>query len=172
MVWYYMNENEFLGWVGACPKVPTWEARRVQFRTFEFAALGNKAWSNHPQIEPLIYELEHCYCAGAWIAALVLAHSLVELHMHSKGLGNKKKWGEYLGPLGLDTRVRWLCDRRNALLHMKDPSVPSVRITEIVDDREGIYRDAKVAVIIALKVAFLDSHNLSESRHCSVNEGG
>jgi hypothetical protein len=149
--------NSFVGEASVCPIIATWEARREQFRRFEFGAFGEHGTSLHPQIEPLIYELEHTYCAGAWIAALVLAHAMVEVFMHSKGQGNKKDWGKYLASHGLDGKVEWLCNRRNALLHMKNLQTPSIELDKLLFDRDSLYADAKKSVAIAFRLVFLET---------------
>ena len=153
--------SPIVGEAGICPIVAAWEARHEQFRRLEFNALGEHGISSHPQIEPLIYELEHTYCAGAWIAALALAHAMVEVFLHSKGVGKKKEWGAFLAPHSLDSEVLWLCARRNALLHMQDPEAPPVALDKLLFDRDSLYTDAKRAVSIAFRLVFLETRKPS-----------
>ncbi len=149
--------STIVGEAGICPVMATWVARHEQFRRLEFIAFGEHGTNNHPQIEPLIYELEHTYCAGAWIAALVLAHAMVEVFLHSRGVGSRKVWGEFLKPHRLDREVQWLCNRRNSLLHMQDPESPSIELDKLLFDRDSLYKEAKKAVSIAFRVVFLET---------------
>lgn len=153
--------SPIIGEVSVCPSLEEWTERHRQFRRLEFIALGECETNKHPQIEPLIYELEHTYCTGAWIAALALAHAMVEVFLHSKGIGSKKKWGAFLASHGLDSEVRWLCLRRNALLHMQSNEAPSISLEKQLFDRDSLYTDAKRAVSIAFRVVFLETRTLS-----------
>lgn len=144
-----------------CPIPAAWESRREQFRRFESIAFGEHGTAIHPQVEPLIYELEHTYCAGAWLASLVLSHALVDIFLNSHIPGSKKNWGVFLAPHGLATEVKWLCERRNSLLHMKSKTKASVQLDDVLFDRDALYKDAKRAISFALKVVFIETRNPS-----------
>lgn len=149
--------SDIVGEVSTCPTQLVWESRREKFMGLENVALGDRPFSNHPQIEPLIYELQCAFCAGAWLAVVMLALAMVEVYLHSNGVRNRKEWGQFLGPLGLSEKVIWLCSRRNALLHMQNERNPSIEMEQILYDRNDLYRDAKQAVAIAFKVVFIES---------------
>jgi hypothetical protein len=151
----------FVGEAITCPIPAVWNSRQEQFRRFESMAFGEHGASIHPQVEPLIYELEHSYCAGAWLAALVLAHALVEIFLNSHIPGSKKNWSTFLAPHGLATEIEWLCERRNALLHMKHKTKASVDLDHVLFDRDLLYKDAKRAVSCALRVVFIETRTSS-----------
>lgn len=150
-------QNDFVGDIGGCPIPATWNARREQFRRMENMAFGRLGMDSHGQIDPLILELEHVYCAGAWVAVVVLAFAIVEVYMHSRGLGKKPDWPGYLVKYRIADQAEWLRKRRNALMHMQSARSPSLTIHAQFNTREELYRDAKKAVSTALRIAFCET---------------
>lgn len=150
--------SPLIGENGECPSASVWEMRADQFRRLEFLPLGEQPHSKHPQLEPLIHELEHLYCSGAWLATLVFANSLVEVFLFSKGMTSKKQWNEFLKARALDNEVQWLNDRRNDLLHIRDTESPSmIRIEDVLFNRDVLFTDAKRAVSIAFRIVFMET---------------
>lgn len=157
----YTMHSYFVGEAITCPDHVAWERRREQFRRFESAACGNSGALIHPQVHALIYELEHTYCAEAWLATLILAHALVEIFLNFHIGGSKKNWNNFLKPHGLDEEINWLCKRRNELLHMKNRTKASVETDEVLFDRDPLYRDGKRAVAFAFRVVFIETRKPS-----------
>jgi len=91
------------------PDEREWEERRLWFeaRQAEYAEAGTARVSE--QAAALVIELQAVFCAGAWVAAIVLAMAVVEAQSRvSKGL----PW--------LSARdLKWLQTLRNKLIHEK-----------------------------------------------------
>jgi len=91
------------------PDEREWEERRLWFegRQAGYAEAGATRVSE--QASALLIELQAVFCAGAWVAAIILAMAVVEAQSRvSKGL-------PWLRPRDL----KWLQTLRNKLIHEK-----------------------------------------------------
>ncbi len=89
------------------PDALTWDERRLWFerRQQERASLGGSRFSE--QATALVIELQACFCAGAWVAAVILAGAIVESQAEVTGRHDAIPAEELL----------WLRRLRNDLLH-------------------------------------------------------
>lgn len=144
--------------LGVCPRPQDWQVRHGQFRKFEALHLGPHDWSGHPQVETLIRELEHVFCAGAWVATIVLAQAVVEVSLaafNKKGL----KTLDFLDKYELKANAEWLRDQRNPVVHRHSGQGAAIPLDRQLLFRESLRRDAKKAVSYALKISFLPSRH-------------
>jgi hypothetical protein len=108
---------------GCCPPELVWNARREQFRRMESMAIGTdegNSQSAHDQREALVLEMEHTYCAGAWIATILLAQAIVEISLGFHGYTKHTDRENFLAKYGISEKARWLRSHRNALVHRDD----------------------------------------------------
>lgn len=142
---------------GYCPPEQVWNGRRNQFRNLEAIAIGEGKYGQdaHDQRETLIRELEHTYCAGAWLATVMLAQAVIEITLAFHGHDTSKKREDFLKPYSLDERARKLRLRRNALVHRNANDDVEVSLDQVLFDRETLRYEAKRAVALALNIAFL-----------------
>jgi hypothetical protein len=142
---------------GCCPPEQVWMGRWHQFRNLEAVAIGGGKYGQdaHEQREPLVRELEHTYCAGAWLATILLAQAVVEITLAFHGYDKFKKQEHFLKRYGLDESARQLRLRRNALVHREADDDVEVSLEQLLFDRETLRHEAKKAVALALNIAFL-----------------
>jgi len=142
---------------GYCPPEAVWNSRREQFRRLESMAVGKGEHSQdaHEQREPLVREMEHAYCAGAWVATILLAQSIVEITLAFHGYQKHTDRENFLAKYGLAERAKWLRLHRNAIVHRDEDDPAVVTIEQILFDRNSLRDDAKKAVGLSLSVAFL-----------------
>ena len=148
-------ENDRLG---VCPRVEDWGARKEQFRKIESCHLGQHDWNPHPQTETMILELEHLFCAGAWLSVLVIAQAVVETSLAAFNRKGKNAL-EFLDSYGLKENAEWLKSRRNPLLHRHSTQDAAITLERQLNFRESLRIDAKKAVAYALKISFLPSRH-------------
>ena len=106
----------------------SWRTRKDKFRRLEGVALGDYPQHSHPQKEALIQELEHVFCAGAWVATVILAWAIVDIHLtfmgyDGKGLKRREFLSKYM-PFGPVEDLRLF---RNSLCHRTPDQEPSIR---------------------------------------------
>ncbi|WP_068858436.1 hypothetical protein [Perlucidibaca aquatica] len=149
--------NDPLDKAGYCPPEDVWNGRRTQFRNLEAVAVGEGKYGqdSHDQRETLVQELEHAYCAGAWLATVLLAQAVIEITLAFHGYDTSKKREDFLKKYDYDERANRLRLRRNALVHRNADDDVEVSIEQVLFDRETLRHDAKKAVALALNVAFL-----------------
>jgi hypothetical protein len=143
--------------VGQCPTPGDWSARKGQFRNFEAIAVGAGEFSsdNHGQMEPLIFELEHSYCAGSWISTILLAQAIIEISLAFHGYKSFSQREEFLKKYDLGEGAKKLRLRRNTLVHRGADDEIAVSLEQIIFNREDLRHEAKKAVSLALNIAFL-----------------
>ncbi|UXZ96557.1 hypothetical protein K3169_01155 [Pseudomonas phytophila] len=132
--------------------------RNSQFRKFESIHLGPHEWNAHPQAETLIRELEHVFCAGAWVATIVIAQAVVEVSIAAfdkKGL----RTPDFLDKYELKSSAEWLRDQRNPVVHRHSAQGAAITLERQLFFRESLRLDAKKAVAYALGISFLPSRH-------------
>lgn len=142
---------------GFCPSEGIWNGRRDQFRNFEAIAVGEGLYAQdaHGQREALVRELEHAYCAGAWVSTILLAQAIVEITLAFHGYVTFSQREEFLAKYDFDERAKDLRLKRNAITHRNANDDVAVSLHQILFDREELRLDAKRAVSLCLNVAFL-----------------
>jgi hypothetical protein len=99
-----------------------------------------------PQAEALLSEMVHVFCAGAWLATVILAQAVLDADLVEGG----RLDGATLNELRLGRGYVWLRNRRNALLHADGPG-PAVTTRDLASDAEALERDARRAVDLVVK---------------------
>jgi len=138
------------------PNSMTWEYRKNKFRHFEGHALGEHGQESHPQKEALIRELEHTYCAGAWLSTILLAFTIIDIQLTYFGYPNKKgERGNNLTAYLNMEEIERLRVFRNEVFHRAPDQLPAITSLELVFEREALRRKATLAVSLSLRTAFL-----------------
>jgi hypothetical protein len=160
-----MSASTFVGEIGICPIPAQWNARLEKFRQLEFSSLGGSSFTQHPQSLPLTYELEHIFCAGAWLSVIILAYSLIEMRLAEQGAKNHKERTALLSGHPLKEKIEWLRLRRNSLVHVEQDGPAVVSFDDQLFERNHLYQDAKQAIAIAFR------YTLEPSKQGNANEG-
>lgn len=105
------------------PSEADWDERGAWFEQTMAAARGRQAVEIGDHATALAIELETVFCAGAWVATVILAAATVEAHLRERMASAGHPVSPYLnaGDLMLDAGLPeafdWLRRHRNALLH-------------------------------------------------------
>ena len=99
-----------------------------------------------PQAGALFVEMTRVFCAGAWIATLILAQAALDADLEENdshdGLAlNDRRYGRDF------IRLR---ERRNHLVHADGPG-PAVTIHSLTQDAAALEREARRAVVLAIR---------------------
>jgi hypothetical protein len=97
-------------------------------------------------------DLQCAFCAGAWIAVVVLAAAAIDAHLHdAEGFtGNAKR---AIDEAGADLQLHTLRKRRNALIH-SDLDSPAITVDQQWSERVRLEEDARLAVELAFRVFY------------------
>jgi hypothetical protein len=100
----------------------------------------------------VVVDLQCAFCAGAWIAVVVLAAAAIDAHLHNaEGFtGNAKR---SIDEAGADLQLHTLRKRRNALIH-SDPDSPAITVDQQWSERVRLEEDARLAVELVFRVFY------------------
>lgn len=103
----------------------------------------------------LLVDLQCCYCAGAWLAGIVLSISIIDAQLR---MGTDRKTGTaklleryFTGP-----DITWLRRLRNAFVHV-DIDRPGLSMDDQYLNRDQMMQDAQRAVRMVVHAFFQES---------------
>jgi hypothetical protein len=103
----------------------------------------------------LTADLQCAFCAGAWIAVIVLAAAAIDAHLHdAEGFSGNAKRAIDLD--GADPQLHNLRMRRNTLIHA-DPDRPAITVDQQWSERLRLEEDARLYVELVFRVFYANS---------------
>ncbi len=133
------------------PSKEMWEVRR---RWFEQKAEppDDGGYLVSEQACALVADLRCVFCAGAWIAVIILAAAAIDAHLHNAEgcTGNAKS---AIDEAGADPHLHVLRKRRNALIHSNSDR-PAIDVDQQWSERVRLEDDAKLAVELVFRVFY------------------
>lgn len=133
-----------------CPSLEQWQSRKHFFTEEMGKALGDIVGASTRHSRVLELELETVFCAGAWLATVVLACASAEVYVSGQ---DSKREAKFLEPHGLKNEWIWLTNRRNQIVHPTDRSPADV--SGNIYQQPDLEADAKRAVAAALQILLL-----------------
>lgn len=133
----------------ACPDRDAWGKRRHWFDEAGKAAEGlGEIWDTSEQVEALFVDVKIAFCAGAWLAVIILAAAVVDTHLREYQVpeGFVGNAARLLDAAHADPALHGLRQRRNALMHLDDRQAPAVTINDRWDKRPELEGEAREAV--------------------------
>lgn len=153
-----MRQFEFVP--SSPPSVELWEQRRQRYDHLLSAAMNPGGSTTCQHSGELKWELERCFCSGAWVACIILSEAVCEIH-----LSEEKKRGvqkdRILNELGLLDEHRWLKDRRNTLAHNRSEG-RALSSHEYRRESEKLENEAVRAIRIVLTITLNNPPEVSE----------
>ena len=133
---------------------PSKEMWEVRWRWFEQKAEqpDDGGYLVSEQACALVADLQCIFCAGAWIAVIVLATAIIDAHLRdAEGCtGNARS---AIDQAGADPQLHQLRKRRNALIHSKIDS-PAITVDQQWSERVRLEDDARLAVGLVFRVFY------------------
>jgi hypothetical protein len=133
------------------PSNEMWELRRDWFEQ-KAEPPDDGGYLLGEQASAVVVDLQCAFCAGAWIAVVVLAAAAIDAQFHdAEGFtGNAKR---AIDEAGADLQLHTLRKRRNALIH-SDPDSPAITVDQQWSERVGLEEDARLAVELVFRVFY------------------
>ena len=125
------------------PDPLVWDERRLWFERRQTAASVEGAGKLSEQATALLIDLQACFCAGAWVAVVILAATVVDTQVEA----SKQRRAAPAEDL------RWLRALRNRLVH-EDRANPALTIEAQWTERREWERAAKRAVELVSAVFY------------------
>lgn len=138
------------------PSLSLWEERRRWFEKVEEEARGEGNYLVSEQACALIAEAQSVFCAGAWVAFILLAASIIDAQLRETELpswkGNTK---DLLHRLVDNQELDWLRLRRNALVHV-NPHHPAITIDDQWFNGDKLELDARKALKLVFETFYFN----------------
>lgn len=131
----------------AAPSQRLWNERQAWFQRRLDDALGDGPAIGE-QAAALLIDLQLAFCAGAWVAAIILAQTALDADLSDRaatGMGE----GLALNDIRFGRDYVWLRNRRNDLVHEEGRTALTVR--DQAQDRARLEAEARRAVELLFK---------------------
>jgi hypothetical protein len=138
------------------PSKELWESRQIWFEQASESFQGEGSYLTSEQACALIGEVQTAFCAGSWIAVIVLAMAVVDAQLRETGdpdfKGNTK---ELLDANRTNPELQRIRYRRNAIIHL-NPDKPAITIDQQWANRRELEEEAKQAVKLMFEAFFIN----------------
>lgn len=141
--------------MNTCPTSEEWNLRAEWCESQISNRSADASYLVSEQACALLFEAQTCYCAGAWIAVIILCYTALDAHLREVETGDYQSNGQdLLDSVGLDHRYQQLRKRRNRLVHIEE-NKPSVTIDALFDDQSSLQSSAQDAIQLTADVFFM-----------------
>jgi len=138
------------------PSLELWETRQQWFDELGESIQGEGSYLVSDQACALIGEVQTCFCAGAWIAVIVLAVSVIDAQLRETELpdfkGNTK---ELFNIIQTNPELHNLRKRRNAIVHI-DLENPAINVDQQWANQIELEKEARQAVKLMFEAFYMN----------------
>lgn len=138
------------------PPKELWQQRRDWFEGLFDVEKRGGGYVIGEQATGLLVDLQAAYCAGAFIACVILGCTVLDAHIRETEAGPDFDGGieAAFDFSRLRAELDWLRKRRNYLVHFKESRGLAVCIEDHFDKRDSHERDAQRAITLVAAVLF------------------
>ena len=140
------------------PDQNTWRAREQWLQRLEESCQdpGAECYLVSAHGTFLSRDMDLAFCAGAWVAVIVLAHSAIDAIIRDTETGDYKSKPYQL--FGSDPDLQWLRKKRNLLVHVKKTSavIDEGELDRIEEQYARLEKDARRAVGLVFRVMYAE----------------
>jgi len=141
------------------PSEALWEQRSDWFEDlFDIEKRGGEYLVGE-QATGLLVDLQAVYCAGAFIACVILGCTIIDSHIREIEAGPDFDGGmqAVFGLSNFRAELEWLRQRRNRLVHFKEGKGLAITVDDHFDNRASHEQDARRAVTLVASVFFFEN---------------
>lgn len=136
------------------PSDMTWSDRRDWFEDQIAEHQGHGSHLLSEQACALMMEVQACYCAGAWIAVMVLAFTVIDAQLlETQVSGFEGSSAQLLRRLNFGDEYQRLRMRRNRIVHLRCDQ-PAITVDQQWGSRQELEAEAQAAVKLMLAAFF------------------
>ena len=143
-----------MNWLGQ-PSAELWKERELWFEELAESLADGGSYIVSEQACALIGEVQTAFCAGAWVAVLVLAMAVVDAQLRETELpgfqGNTKR---LLNDVEANPELQQLRKRRNAIIHI-NPDNPAITVDQQWTNRSELEQEARKAVQLMFEAFYI-----------------
>lgn len=137
------------------PSLEQWEQRRLWFEGVEEQSRGDGSYLVSEQACALTAEVQAAFCAGAWLAVIVLSMAVVDAALRETEVpGFKGNTKNLINDAGANPELQELRVRRNSLIHVS-PSSPAITVDQMWGQRSELEDEARKAVMLMFEAFYI-----------------
>lgn len=137
------------------PNPELWESRQQWFNELDNAIKGQGTYVVSAQACALIGEVQTCFCAGAWIAVIVLVIAVVDAQLRETELPEfKGSTQKLLSEAQTNPKLQHLRKRRNAIVHINPDSL-AITVDQQWENQEGLEQEARQAIKLMFETFYM-----------------
>lgn len=137
------------------PSQELWESRQRWFEELAESYAGEGAYIVSEQACALLGEVQTAFCAGAWVAVIVLAMAVVDTQLRETELpGFRGSTKELLAGVNANPDLQRLRERRNAIIHV-DPDNPAITVDQQWANRTVLEQEARQAIRLMFEAFYI-----------------
>ena len=138
------------------PSEIIWSDRRNWFEDQIAEHQGHGSYLLSEQACALMMEVQACYCAGAWIAVVVLVHTVIDAQLlETQAPAFEGNSAQLLRHMDFGDEYQQLRVRRNRIVHIRCDQ-PAITVDQQWGSREDLEAEAQAAVKLMF-AAFFDA---------------
>jgi len=136
------------------PSIDLWNTRREWFETQLLAYEKGASYLVSEQACALMAEVQSCYCAGIWVAVVILAYTVLEAQLlETEMLGVEGNSKELLNSRGFGEEYQRFRLRRNRIVHLR-PGEPAITVDQQWGSRLELKAEAENAIQLMFAAFF------------------
>jgi hypothetical protein len=136
------------------PTKELWQKREEWFYQINERYAKNGSYLVSEQACALIGEVQIAFCAGAWLAVIILAVSVIEAQFRELDFPDIKNFNSLINASLANPHLHILRQRRNRLVHL-DPEHPAITIDLQWADRDTLEQEAKDSIQLMFESFYL-----------------
>jgi len=137
------------------PGKELWESRERWCEEVNESYEGEGSYLVSEQACALAGEVQTAFCAGAWIAVIVLAIAVIDAQLRETELpGFKGSTKELLASINANPNLQKLRERRNAVIHV-DPENPAITVDQQWTNRTILEQEARQAIRLMFETFYM-----------------
>jgi hypothetical protein len=133
------------------PSKELWQKRRSWFEACAEPS-DDGGYLVSEQACALAADLQSAFCAGAWIAVIVMAAAAIDAHLRDVEDATGSA-ASAIDNAGGDPQLHQLRKRRNSLMHLSR-SAPAITVEQQWSDRDQLEEDARLAVELVFRTFY------------------
>lgn len=137
------------------PDQEIWEQRQRWFEKLGDSIQGEGSYLVSEQACALIGEARTCFCAGAWIAVIVLVIAVVDAQLRETELpGFRGNTQRLFNDVQANPKLQRLRQRRNAIIHISTDS-PAITVDQQWANQKELEQEAKEAIELMFEAFYM-----------------
>jgi hypothetical protein len=137
------------------PSEEIWNERQKLFEKCEEEYRGEGSYIVSDQACALIAEVECVFCAGAWVAVIILTMAVIDAQLRETEVPDfEGNTADLINLAGANQAIHDLRKRRNKLIHI-DVNDPAITVDQQWENRDTLESEAREAIELMFETFYI-----------------